>query len=288
MCVVMGNPTVVLQEISHELGKLPMQRVIGMMLNLPRKSLALELKEFFEVLSPQEEVSKSAYSQARYKLKHEFFEDWNDLLTKNYYTDNDERVKKWKGFVLMAVDGSTLHLFEDELGEIAKHFGKYRGAVTARVMCMYDVLNALSYKSHLAPITTSENEIARNWLSELSEDKAFLDEVLCIYDMKFIGFAAAYEHVNQGINFLMRAERNFNTLVHNFARSGKKQKIEKWYPSKEGLKELQSKGYTVTEQDYILVRLVRVDLPNGEIEYLVTSLTDLKKYPRKDFGPLYF
>jgi len=38
----------------------------------------------------------------------------------------------------------------------------------------------------------------------------------------------------------------------------------------------------------IKVRLVRVNLPNGEIEVLMTSLLDSQKYPSKMFKELYF
>jgi hypothetical protein len=37
-----------------------------------------------------------------------------------------------------------------------------------------------------------------------------------------------------------------------------------------------------------MVRLVRVELPNGEPEILITSLLDTKKYPSKIFKSLYF
>lgn len=268
--------------------KLTLEKVAGILINMPRKSLQLELEEFYALIPLESTVTKSAFSQARYKLKYEFFEDWNSELTLSFYTENDDRIKKWKDFILFGVDGSTIHLFEDVAGNIAEHFGKYKGAVTGRVMCMYDVLNQISYKSSLTPIQTSENEIARDWVHILGTDKTFLGEILCLYDMKFPGFAFAYEHVNQGINFVMRAERTFNTLVYDFANSGQEQLVTKWYPSEGGLKDLQQKGYVISESDFIEVRLIRVELPSGELEYLITTLVDLEKYPLEDFGPLYF
>jgi signal recognition particle GTPase len=38
----------------------------------------------------------------------------------------------------------------------------------------------------------------------------------------------------------------------------------------------------------INIRLVRLELPNGEIEVVATSLLDVKKYPNKEFKGLYF
>ena len=268
--------------------KLPFERVVSVLINLPKKSLSLEIGELFDHLEEEQSITKSAFSQARYKLKHKFFRDWNDELKKVYYTDNEDRVERWKDFILLGVDGSTLHLFEDQDGLIAEHFGKHGGAVTGRVMCMYDVLNNISYKNELDSIHVSENEIAKNWLSQLQKDKQYLGDVLCLYDMKYIGFSFAYEHVNQGLEFVMRVERTFNTLVYDFANSNKMDSIEKWYPSENGLAELRQKGYSVNENSFIDVRLIKVELPKGETEILVSSLLNRRKYPLKTFGPLYF
>ena len=38
----------------------------------------------------------------------------------------------------------------------------------------------------------------------------------------------------------------------------------------------------------VKVRLVRVKLPDGEVELLITSLMDIKKYPTALFKELYF
>lgn len=268
--------------------RLPLSRVVGLLINLPRKSLDLELAELFSCLDLGESVSKSAFSQARYKLDEAFFEDWTSELTMSYYLHSESEIKRWNDFLLFGVDGSTLHLFEDREGALAEHFGKYEGAVTARVMCLYDVLNQISYKSALAPIKTSENSIARDWLELLGAHKTFLGEILCLYDMKFRGFAFAYLHDKQGINYVMRTEKIFNIPVYDFARSSDRQRIVKWSASQRGLEELREKGYVLEENESIEVRLIKVDLPDGETEYLITSLLDTEAYPIEQFGELYF
>ena len=47
-------------------------------------------------------------------------------------------------------------------------------------------------------------------------------------------------------------------------------------------------GFDVNRQTIIRVRMVRVVLDNGEVEVLLTSLIDNKKYPHKIFKALYF
>lgn len=269
--------------------KLPFERVVGFLINLPRKSLSLELDELFSRLDLGVcYCSKSAFSQARYKLKHCFFEDWNKHLRLSYYTDNEDRIKRWKGFILMGLDGSTAHLFEDAEGKIAEHFGKYRGAVTARVMCAYDVLNRISYLGKIAPIKVAENTIAKDWLNDFQADLPILKKILCLYDMKFIGFAFAYEHVAKGLDFVMRAEPDFNFPIHDFMRSDQKDIIIEWRPPQNAIKDLQEKGYKVDKDTFIKVRLLKIPLEDGTIEVLATTLTDQEKYPYEDFKALYF
>jgi len=268
--------------------KLNFERVVGLLINVPRKSLSLELNELFDGLNLGAcYCTKSAFSQARYKLKHCFFKDWNRELAIQFYKE-DSRVKRWNGFILLGVDGSTAHLFEDADKKITSHFGKYRGAVTARVMCSFDVLNKLSYQTSIDPIVMSENEVARNWLSQIQSDYSILKKVLPIYDMKFPGFAFAYEHMDKGIDFVIRIPLGFNHLVYTFMKTDKKDSVLKWYPPRNAIRELKARGYEIDKKDFLKVRLVKIPLDDGTIEVLLTTLLDKRKYPYKEFGPLYF
>ena len=62
--------------------KLPLNKIIGMLINLPKRSLSIELQSFFESLE-QADISctKGAFSLQRSKLKPIFFKVWNDLLS---------------------------------------------------------------------------------------------------------------------------------------------------------------------------------------------------------------
>lgn len=269
--------------------KLSFEYVVGFLVNMPRKSLSLELAEFFSRMGLEVGYcGKSAFSKARYKVKHQFFKDWNDALKRSYYTDNEDNIKRWKGFILQGVDGSTLHLFEDAQGKIAEHFGKYRGAVTGRVLCAYDLLNEVNYLAELAPIKVAENTLAKGFLDRFQQDMPMLGKVLCLYDMKFIGYAFAYEHFHKGVDFLMRASPGFNIPIHDFMKSDKQDEIIAWYPPEGAIKDLQEKGYQIDKEGFIKVRMLKIPLEDGTIEVLVTSLIDQQEYPYEDFKPLYF
>ena len=75
------------------------------------RSLSLEFGSFFEGLGQLSHLpTKSAFTQARAKLSPQFFADMLARFNQEFYSDNDERVKLFLGFRLLAVDGSTLDM----------------------------------------------------------------------------------------------------------------------------------------------------------------------------------
>lgn len=82
------------------------------MLNLLRKSLSLEIENFTSLFRPTKiyGFTKSAFVQARKKVKPEVFEKLSRILLDEFYTDNQVAVKLWKGFRILAVDASRITL----------------------------------------------------------------------------------------------------------------------------------------------------------------------------------
>ncbi len=83
------------------------------MLNMLRKSLAIEIENFLNFLgksSPSDKFTKSAFVQARKKIKPAVFKHLSQTLVNEFYTDNDLAIKKYKGFRVLAIDGSRMTL----------------------------------------------------------------------------------------------------------------------------------------------------------------------------------
>jgi hypothetical protein len=82
----------------------------------------------------------------RSKLKPLFFKVWNKWLVDSFYHYYGEHVKRWRGFRLQAVDGSTVYLLNKE--EIINHFdthsNQHVSVPMARVMQVHDVLNDIT------------------------------------------------------------------------------------------------------------------------------------------------
>lgn len=101
--------------------------MICILVNILKDAIQSELKQFFQVLDAgyglENKVTKAAFSKARKKLKHSAFLELNRSLVQFFY--NHFSLLRWRGFRLLAVDGSTLKL--PDVKEIADHFGVSKG-----------------------------------------------------------------------------------------------------------------------------------------------------------------
>jgi len=268
--------------------KLTFTRVVVFITNLVKKSLSIELVDFFDRIDKLEgnitdSCSKSAFSQSRKKLKSVFFEDFSKELVKEYYSDNDERVKRWKGYRPIGVDGSTLYLINKEA--VKQEFGVHRNQILeipmARVMCGYDVLNNIGIESRIMPIQTDELTVAIKWIDQYEED------MLMLYDRGYPDFALMYIHAIKQREFVIRAPKTFNKEVKEFVESGKISKVIELPTNPRSIKKLSNLGYNIDKETKIRVRLVRVKIESGEVEILITSLLDEKKFSTREFKSLY-
>jgi hypothetical protein len=257
------------------------------MMNFLTKSLSIEIENFVSFIKNRirlvdiEYFTKSAFVQCRKKIKPEVFKYLSDNLVEEFYTDNDESIKLWNGFRLLAVDGSRMTLPNTQ--ELGKIYGKTKnqsktGVVQARVSVLYDVLNKFVIDGCLVPLSTGERKLALEHLECSTTGD------LIIYDRGYPSFNLIYEHYERGIDFLIRSKVDFNNVTRKFYESGLSTDMVKMYPGKNT--KLLDKPYS--KNTYKEVRLVRVELPSGEIEILITSLCDQERYPDSIFKKLYF
>ena len=267
--------------------KLPLRKIIGILINLPKRSLSIELQSFFESLEqPDLCCTKGALSLQRTKLKPIFFKVWNDFLIKCFYDFYGNNVKRWEGFTLMAVDGSNVSVVNKP--EVLDHFGsadnQFGGVPMARAMQIHDVLNDLTIWGDIFPGKCSENAIIASHISHLPEDS------LTLFDRGYPSYSLIYLLANEESprHFLMRCKTTFSNEVKNFVASNKMNLVTIIYPSLESIERLREHHYIVTRKTGIRIRMVKVKLPDGEIEVLLTDLYDDKIFTVKKLSNLYF
>ncbi|MDR1224988.1 MAG: hypothetical protein LBL07_19240 [Tannerella sp.] len=84
------------------------------------------------------------------------------MLVNGFYRHCDSYVKRWKGMVLWAVDGSTVPLPQTEslkkaFGGTSNQHAEKPVSVMARICLFYNVLNELTVKGALHPCCSSED-----------------------------------------------------------------------------------------------------------------------------------
>lgn len=267
--------------------KLTINRTLLLILNMLKRSLAIEVREFFELIENGNiTCTKSAFTIQRMKLKSSLFEVWNKLFVDCFYHYYGEKVKKWNDFLLIGVDGSTAYLFNKQ--EVKNYFGVQENQFTetpiARVMKFYDVLNKVSIFSKICPIKISEQTIVADHIEKLPENS------LAIYDRGFPSFALMYLHINQERmrHFVMRSKAGFNKQVTAFMNSAENDIIVEIFAKEKAIEKLYQYGYCVTKNTSIKVRMVKAILNTGEIEVLLTNLYDQEIYKTACFKDLYY
>lgn len=265
---------------------LPLGRVVQLIVSLLKRSLLVELREFFaRVVHTTQSCTKGAFCQQRQKLKASFFFFLNALLVSSFYEHYAETLRRWRGFRLLACDGSTAYL--PNTPALKEHFhvqvNQHTESVMARLVQVEDVLNRLVVQAGIYPITTSEQQV----VYRLAGD--FYPDSLLLLDRGFASYTMMYLLQSQEtpLHFVIRAKTRGIGVVERFVRSRKACRVVEWYPSDKVRAQLRVQGYILKKDHPLRVRMVKVRLPTEEVEVLLTNLLDERCYPAEDLRELY-
>lgn len=263
--------------------KLPFAKLALLIVKLCKKTLSFEIDSFFEDIGSSFTCSVSAFSQQRVKLAPVFFKYWNMVLTDSFYQYSGVKVKRWKGYRIVAADGSNISLINNEA--LGKHFGGQSNQscffVQAKTFYHYDVLNELVLLSDIKPYRYGELKMAVNAIDQIESD------TLTIYDRNFGNYRLIALHLwqEQERKFIIRANERYN-WIKKFIATGQVSSLVTIYPSTTMIEELKKNGFIVTNLTGIEVRLVRVELEKS-IEVLITNLWQEDGHCTEEFKELY-
>jgi len=254
------------------------------------KTLSVETDEFFQrFCNTESPPSKQAVSQARLKINHRGFQKIDDTILETYY---EERYKTYKGYRLLASDGSMIQLPTG--AEMTKEFGTNNKQPdsfnSGRSLMIYDVLNNMIVASKLYPCASSERSCLVDQIESMHrEGKQRRD--LIIADRGFPSLPLLARMKQAQADFLIRYNgEHFLREMNAFASSTKSEQIVEVSLREPGsrqesgeLQELLAEGAEPT----IKLRIVKVRLKTGEIEYLVTSILDKTILTKHDLQKIY-
>ena len=247
--------------------KMDFKGLILFQLNFVRKSIQLELDDFFQrIKGSDDRITKQAFSEARQKISPKAFVKMADHLNSWFYGDND--FKTFLGYRLCAIDASIFEVNNSKRLRDAFGYGEGKLVKLARAKAsgIYDVLNDMMLTSTITHYKMGERQIAVKLIKKLKE--LGLRNDLILFDRGYPGKDFfAYLH-NSNLKFLMRMKSS--SIVEVNAAKKPDQAIE-----------LHFKGQIIP------LRVVRFQLDTGEEEVLVTNLMD-EKLSLQEFKMLYF
>ena len=260
------------------------QTIALLLINAIKRSLSIELMSFFEYFSGTAPCTKQAFSKQRRKLKALFFHDWNQVLTTNFY--RHYQYVRWKGFKLLAVDGSSVVLPNTE--EVRSIYGYTvnqfnQGSPVARICVLYDVLNQLAIKGLLHPYTISEESVVLEVVR-----KEHLSESLLLFDRGYLSYWLIHQLLERDTHFVIRAASKANNTIKAFLASKQTDMTVEIYPPDTSVKKLRHMGVSISKETPVKIRLVKVLLNTGETEVLVTNLYDMTYYTKEDLKQVYY
>lgn len=232
-----------------------------------------ELDNYFKILLnddvSQGKVSKSALTKARRKFSETAFIEASDFVVQRYY-ESTPNIERWHGHRLLAGDGSLYYL--PPTPDIANTFGRVPNPqigfyCQAQTNYIYDVLNEFVITAQIGQYKQSEQKQLQLMLKHLKRDD------LLLLDMGYPAMWLMCYLIANGIDFCIRVcpEHSWKA-VKQLLDSGKDEITVEMKPSADAKKVLKELG---VEPKPFKVRVIRVELDNGTIEVLFTSVFDV-------------
>jgi hypothetical protein len=264
--------------------------LICMLIRMVRKSTQLELDEFREMFMSESaeatSYTKQSFSEARQKLSPTAFTLLSDEIIRGFYEDDD--FKTYKGFRLLAIDGSIIEVPNTKENQQTYGYASSQkeGFRVARALSshLFDIENRIAISTCLSRYDDSERNLARGNIEKLLSFEQTHISNLILFDR---GYPSAhfilYLH-EKGINYVMRAQGAFYKEIINTSTPDETVRIE---ITKQRAKELKAQGTPIKQGTILEIRVLKVELPTGEIEILLTNLS-ADKLSHEESKSLYF
>lgn len=253
-------------------------------MSFTKSSVQVELDRFFKSLShsPEdfESISRSAFTQSRRKLLPSAFVELADEQLA-YFQANAPHKKRWKGYRLVAIDGSTLNLPGSK--EIKDHFGYVRNQHEemnrARCSFAYDICNELILDSQVVPHKSCEKELAVCHLSKLNPKTDLL-----IFDRGYPALWLMGLLKEKGFKFCFRLSTSWKDAV-SLTKSADTDLD--WTSKRRSKKDLGKLKHYLLPTEIDGMRLTKIPLSSGGTEILATNLLDREVFDVQSLKQLY-
>ncbi|THH34349.1 IS4 family transposase [Neolewinella litorea] len=260
---------------------LTFRRTVAFILQLVRKSTAVELHDFFGYLGLAP-VTKSAFAQRRRYIRPAFYRDFFYRSVTDFYACF-RHARRWRSYLLFAVDGTGQTLpREGWIGEaFGFHQNQHDNVPSTRILLTYDLLNRIILRADLHTQNSGEIRHAYPNVERLPQDAIY------IYDRGYAGYGLPFLHRRHGSDCIIRLPIDMSPEVRDFVRSGEPDRLIIVELKDRAYRTLRDLGQQPVWRQPLELRLVRVELSMGEVEVLLTTLMHRRRFHYRRIGELY-
>ena len=295
--------------ISHELNASPFPSPSSVFSKTPRfpPLAAVNASLTNLTIMPPSVGSPRAFDAAQQKINPQLFADLNYLVAQHFYHDTTavttaasdattavanasisatdtapDAPLYWKGHRLLAIDGSRMVL--PDTPEIRTHFpltntySRPKGFHIGLASFQMDVLNRLILSAELLPISPEKEAIFA------VHQNFWQPQDIILLDRQYDDYSVIAWLVAHRVNFVIRTRKGntFKPVEHFFHSPATDATVTLHCPRRQ--REFVARHKLPCQ---VTVRVVKIFLPTGDIELLLTSLKDTQRYPREALGWLY-
>lgn len=272
--------------------KMPHDDLTFSMINRKGLTLSMELRGYMKISHPGEKISKPGYLTQRMKLNPYAFVDLYQYHNRNFYLDPDTELYTFKGFLVLAVDGSSVNVPTtpetlEIYGTSSRKGTKPQAALG--LACLYDTLNRMIIDASLN--RNKFNEMAAAEIQIANVRKTIGDQIpfMVTMDRGYPSIPAFLRFIDSGTYFVTRLKSSDLKAEQNAMKSDDEDVI---IDLKKGNRRNHYRGTTddaiVNSRDQFELRFVKVWLNEEHTAYEVLA-TNLPRelFPAECFSELY-
>jgi hypothetical protein len=235
-----------------------------------------------QMQQPEYHVSDSAYSQARSKIAPEVFLDLHRIVVEMHEQPSPEHpapLRLWCGRRLLACDTSILNL--PDTPELRRRFSVVKNQsqqyVQGQISICFDVLNDIGVSIAVGRLSSEPAYVLEHHLKEIPEASVTL------FDRGYGDYTMLAAMLKSGRDFILRCSGQSFAAVRDFI-AGQETDTELCITAPDHRRvAVKKQGLPVQMR----LRAVKILLPNGELEILLTSLLDTETFSKAALGEAY-
>lgn len=269
--------------------KMPIEDLVYSMINRKGLTLKLELRNYMKITHPEVEISKPGYLKQRMKLNPEALKVLYQSHNKNFYQDAEVEPYTYKGYLVLAADGSDINIpttveTVEKYGSASVRGGKPCAQIG--LGCIYDVLNRFILDSSINKVKFDEMRVAQEQLSNIKDTIGDRYPYMVIMDRGYPSTPAFLKFIDDGIYFVARLKSS-DYKAEQKALKSNDEDVEI------ALTKARRRNYIGKKEEAIMMsrdlfslRMVKVNFDNDTSEVLATNLPR-ETFPEECFAEIY-